>query len=39
MPISSQHRKKRGKNFLVLGVLLSIIGLLYYLTMLKIRGM
>jgi len=38
MPISPLHKRKRGKNFLLLAVLGGIIAALYYLTMLKIKG-
>lgn len=38
MPRSDLHRHKRAKNFLLLAVLLGIVGVLFYLTTLKIRG-
>jgi hypothetical protein len=38
MPIGETHRRKRGKNFFALGVLLVFIGGLFYLTMLKVGG-
>lgn len=38
MPIGPAHKRQRAKNFFMLGILLSIVGLFYYLTMLKIRG-
>jgi hypothetical protein len=32
------HRRQRGKNFVLLAILLALVAGLYYLTILKIRG-
>ncbi len=38
MPIGPAHKRQRGKNLFLLGILLTLVALFYYLTMLKIRG-
>lgn len=38
MPVGPAHKRQRAKNYFLLAVLLAIVGLFYYLTMLKIRG-
>lgn len=38
MPIGPAHRRQRAKNRFLLALLLVIVGVFYYLTMLKIRG-
>ncbi len=32
------HKRKRAKNYLLMALLVGLVGLFYYLTMLKIRG-
>jgi hypothetical protein len=38
MPLSDTHRRKRGKNYFALAVLVAFVAALFYLTMLKVRG-
>ncbi len=38
MPLSDIHRRKRGKNFFALAVIIAFIMGLFYLTMLKVGG-
>ena len=38
MPVGPAHKRQRAKNRLLLAILLLIVGVFYYLTMLKIRG-
>jgi hypothetical protein len=38
VPIGPAHNRQRAKNRVLLGVLLSIVALLFYLTVLKIKG-
>lgn len=38
MPLSDIHRRKRGKNYFSLAVIVAFIMGLFYLTMLKVGG-
>ena len=38
MPIGPAHKRQRSKNWFLFGVLFALVGGLYYLTLLKIRG-
>lgn len=38
MPIGPAHRRQRVKNLALLTILLTIVGVFYYLSILKIRG-
>lgn len=38
MPIGPAHKRQRNKNLFALGVLLLLVGGLFYLTILKISG-
>lgn len=39
MPKSPMHTAKRGKNFTLLAILVAIIAGLFYLTIIKMKGM
>lgn len=38
MPITDQHKKQKGKNLLLLLVLVGLIGIVYYVTILKMSS-
>jgi len=38
MPIGPAHRRQRGKNYFLLAVLFALVGGMFYLSVLKIRG-
>jgi len=38
MPIGPAHKRQRAKNFLLLAILVAMVGMFYYLTVLKIQG-
>ena len=38
MPIGKKHKEQRGKNFLLLGVLIAFLAIIYYVTVLKLGG-
>ncbi|SLN33259.1 hypothetical protein [Oceanibacterium hippocampi] len=38
MPLSDEHRKKRGRNFALAGVLVALVVLFYLITIVKMQG-
>jgi hypothetical protein len=38
MPIGPAHKRQRAKNFVLLAILLTLVGVFYYLSVLKIQG-
>jgi len=39
MPLSKEHRRKRGRNFALAGVLLFLVVLFFIVTLVKLKGL